>query len=1214
MPLSESDRHLAKMNFGHVQLPREVQEAIDEDRLVIFAGAGVSCPPPSNLPLFNKLAQIICDDDIRDGREDRMLGEKYRSGTDIYAACAKELHGAHTSHTDLHENILKLFKKGSSVRIVTTNFDSHFSTAAKKVYRTEQPKEYHAPALPLGDDFHGIVYLHGAIAEDASKLVLTDRDFGEAYLTRGWAKNFLVDLFSTYTVLFVGYSHNDVTTTYLARGLNPSTTQKRWALRPHDATNEELRDWQHLDIYVMPYPLNPTNAQNPHSRLSDFFFEWAIHRKSRLVSKAKEAKKLGSGLPPESASEEGFIEHCFHDKDLCHIFLSAIKHPAWFSWLEGNQYFDVFFSEDTAILGDSDRVIAGWLVGFVRLKYPYLLFDIIRRNNHRINVEFANILAHSIWVNSKKKKDKHFAKWINLLISCGKLRASSSFTTYLLNECTLPKDRDIALQLFEITTKPKLVLEENFSYKNSGENNSTGKSLARETGFKIGFPGNVHWLIKAWKNVLAPHLEQIAEPLLRLCEKQVYDTYSLQSSIYGSKISHDSFNWDRSSIASHKQDAHPLYPSFSCLVDILRDILKHLLTSNYPRAKSLRDMWWSSKIPIFKRLSIFSYSIDDSITPDEAIVWLISNDLIFRSGMKKEVFDVLAKSYGTSSTKVRKRLLRRIARGYNEPGAKKLSPDSLDYEKYNVLIWLKRYVTNCQLLNEALKQIKTKQPDFSEREHPEFDHWIGSGGFVDPSDGFDFDKILSNSPNEFIESLKSSREDSFKRDRWSHLSVLKPLFDKNQDWGCEFIRLLSKEEGISIDTWNSVLIAFREVPKNPDDWKWLLELLEELPLESEIYSGIAYLISHSIWNKESKPSSEDLYRAALLMKKAWKLSSQNAETIKSVNRDWLTTAINHVGGWIGEFWVHYCSHLYNHDRKNWKGIPKEIKCILIEAVDGYTSTQVNARIALTPWIGYWYTWDSDFSRDVFLPMLDWSRDPVTAQQTWSVLLNYNRGTSPDLEQTLIPYYREFADKVSDLLRETVDNTEKFDNQALRHFGFKIAAITTIEGTNPIRSDFINKFFSAMPEASRVGFAIWIERFLKGSRVDKVRLWDLWLREYVELRLMGMPIPLSPNEGNHMLEWCLHLEPVFSDAVERLTTVPLKKVFAYSIVKDLASNLMADNEPFHACKLSNVALENEDYPHLHKELPDLHKRWKPTIGRTEEFEKFEEHLFRRGWKG
>ena len=67
----------------------------------------------------------------------------------------------------------------------------------------------------------------------------------------------------------------------------------------------------------------------------------------------------------------------------------------------------------------------------------------------------------------------------------------------------------------------------------------------------------------------------------------------------------------------------------------------------------------------------------------------------------------------------------------------------------------------------------------------------------------------------------------------------------------------------------------------------------------------------------------------------------------------------------------------------------------------------------------------------------------------------------------------------------------------------------IDGSNPIESNFVNKFIPAMPEASRVGFAIWIERFLKESDKDKAELWNLWLRDYVKLRLLGMPIPLFP---------------------------------------------------------------------------------------------------------
>lgn len=101
------------------------------------------------------------------------------------------------------------------VRIVTTNFDRQLWRAASACWPTE-PREYVAPALPFGGDMRGIVYLHGAAHDSTKGLVVTDRDFGLAYLTRGHATRFLLDLYAGNAVLFVGYSHSEPILTYLA--------------------------------------------------------------------------------------------------------------------------------------------------------------------------------------------------------------------------------------------------------------------------------------------------------------------------------------------------------------------------------------------------------------------------------------------------------------------------------------------------------------------------------------------------------------------------------------------------------------------------------------------------------------------------------------------------------------------------------------------------------------------------------------------------------------------------------------------------------------------------------------------------------------------------------------------------------------------------------------------------------------------------------------
>lgn len=88
-----------------------------------------------------------------------------------------ELTGAPSSPNDVHEAIVRLFPQADKVRIVTTNYDRHLETAAAEAFSIA-PNIYRAPALPRGDDFEGIVHLHGCLGDKLTDLVLTSRDFG----------------------------------------------------------------------------------------------------------------------------------------------------------------------------------------------------------------------------------------------------------------------------------------------------------------------------------------------------------------------------------------------------------------------------------------------------------------------------------------------------------------------------------------------------------------------------------------------------------------------------------------------------------------------------------------------------------------------------------------------------------------------------------------------------------------------------------------------------------------------------------------------------------------------------------------------------------------------------------------------------------------------------------------------------------------------------
>ena len=58
-------------------------------------------------------------------------------------------------------------------------------------------------------DLAGIIHLHGHVDEDYSSadgdnFILSSAEFGRAYLSEGWATNFIRSVLEKYTVVFVG--------------------------------------------------------------------------------------------------------------------------------------------------------------------------------------------------------------------------------------------------------------------------------------------------------------------------------------------------------------------------------------------------------------------------------------------------------------------------------------------------------------------------------------------------------------------------------------------------------------------------------------------------------------------------------------------------------------------------------------------------------------------------------------------------------------------------------------------------------------------------------------------------------------------------------------------------------------------------------------------------------------------------------------------------
>src|SRR4030095_8791797 len=106
------------MFFSPLEIPDALLEAQEQGKLVVFAGAGVSMGPPSNLPSFEQLAAHIAGPhplgaEIRKyvARLDRFLGELDRQRVKVQQRCRSRIDDPASKPTELHRSLVDLFVK-----------------------------------------------------------------------------------------------------------------------------------------------------------------------------------------------------------------------------------------------------------------------------------------------------------------------------------------------------------------------------------------------------------------------------------------------------------------------------------------------------------------------------------------------------------------------------------------------------------------------------------------------------------------------------------------------------------------------------------------------------------------------------------------------------------------------------------------------------------------------------------------------------------------------------------------------------------------------------------------------------------------------------------------------------------------------------------------------------------------------------------------------
>lgn len=356
--------------------PADLIDRMIEGEVVFLCGAGVSAP---QMPMFGSLVDRVYERigieptaaealAIKNGRYEEALGAVSRrlaNPARIYSEVTDIL-TLDTVDLDHHKTLLRLSRaRDNRLLLVTTNFECLFERGVDENEGGGRGKALslagQALPPPGSEACHGIIHLHGrtrdaAAGLDATPLVLTSAEYGDAYMRSGWASRFLFDLVRCKTLVLVGYSANDAPVRYFLNLLEGDRDRFEdlrtvYALDSYDtdAAETEAR-WATIAVTPLPYRRAPTT--DAHHAL------WAdLAKLAEVVEQPRRARQdraaiFAKPFVTASASELEGAEWLLAGKgDLWDFVTAQVEDPAWFEFFRNTEVWQTT---------DARRIRANW--------------------------------------------------------------------------------------------------------------------------------------------------------------------------------------------------------------------------------------------------------------------------------------------------------------------------------------------------------------------------------------------------------------------------------------------------------------------------------------------------------------------------------------------------------------------------------------------------------------------------------------------------------------------------------------------------------------------------------------------------------------------------------------------------------------------------------------------------------------------------------------
>ncbi len=1119
------------MHFAPIDIPDELLDAQEQGKLVIFAGAGISVDEPSSLPKFSELAlqiaglhPLAADFEKYKTRPDRFLGELHRNRVDVQMLCRSIIGNPASKPTELHRSLIGLFRKQEDLRIVTTNFDNHFRTALEE--RSRKVDYYHAPALPLGHQFSGLVYLHGCVSRP-EPLVLTDEDFGAAYLTEGWAREFLQKLFAEFTTLFIGYSHNDIPVEYLARGMSGKSLSPRFAL-----TSGEDGLWSSLGIREIKF--QKSSGLNPFEHLYTGLRSWAEFTKQQPTDIAERVKAIVCApdvLIPDK-SQSSLLKRSLEREESSHFFTREARGWRWVDWLHGEGMLSALFGASRPQMTMPQRHLARWLAHELLAADSEEALLLVEKHAGGLGRDLWSELCFEFTRNKPIDWSKpSIQKWLPLLLEASPHDITSELSR-LINRLPEIPLHPFPMALLRRLTTFRIVLRKEPDFA-SARKNPESIVFKHKSKIELAVAAPASVITTAWNEYFKPRLIEYWNPIVLLLENRLREGFELYQMAGQATESNDPCCfcgriYDRDSFRDEC--------GLNTVLDLLLGVVEAGAEVGLCLSEERINSWLTSRIPGLIRLGLYALHLSKSIPRPRKVELLRERQLLFPSisGAEHESWLVLSGCYADLNEEEKQSLWNAIEEAPLEKPPKGESSESWNEareKKADRLTWfLGAKNRSCPQANQALVALNQRKPGFRGYEGIDqaiFDLGEVSAGLRTPKSTTE---LLESQPEVQLDWLLSYEGGGSpsEESREGLLGAVGAACAQSPVWAVALLEELANRQSWG-DLWEAAFWSMDISSLPQDKLAWLLKLLRSHIGELQEIDSLSYFLTqHVNFSDEKRPSSANLELMLEVSLLIWKrlIGAEEPVAKDFKSERWSSRASDHPAGQIVEFWLKYCDDQRRLSGRETPGLPDWIKSPLMDLVAGKTYTGQLGRVILGMNLPLVYHRDPLWVLEHLLPKLSFLTVGEEAFLIWQPHVCHGR-LSRDLVPVMRPFYREAFSHFHEV---GVDLKSGF----FRHMvGIVYSGLFDVNEGN-----WLPTFLSGLSSDEKSIWAIQLTGGLKSaSEPRKLEIWRRWLRSYWEDRLCGRPCALGQKEAEEMIQWVFLVGDAFPEAVELVLRGP-----------------------------------------------------------------------------